>query len=281
MEHILIRLARRYPQLLLPISDATRHTEQYKDAVLRGEELTGTPDFSLSGDDTFETFDTPAGTVEVLTLADRKDFEHCIRALAHRCENREIPPTMGASTISGLINWEKIRTHQKEYLASGGSDWDDEFDRFTADNRNYRDTIIILSCGCYSALRAEDAGYGSEEWLALSHEIRKYHELAHFVSRRLFPENVDAVRDEVLADMNGIIAAIGHYDAELAGKFLGVRNGSYVPGGRLENYVPAEDLESASERVRDMLEALRRDFSAPSKPFEMLISIEKNKLFAI
>ena len=278
-EHILEKLSRRYPQLLLPISDETRHGEVYKNAVLRGMELTGTPDFSLSDKDSFELVETPAGTVEVLTLADRADFEHCIRALAHRCENAVLPKTMGASTISGLINWEKIRTHQKEYLSAGGEDWDGEFAAFTADKRNFRDTVIVLSCGNYSALSAEDAGYEDSQWLSLSHEIRKYHELAHFVSRRLYPENKEAVRDEVLADMNGIIAALGHYDAELAGKFLGVRGGRYFPGGRLENYVPAEELANAVERTAKMLEVLERDFSAPSKPFEHLMTIEKNKIF--
>ena len=278
-EHILEKLSHRYPQLLLPISDETRHGELYKNAVLRGMELTGTPDFSLSDKDSFEVVETPAGTVEVLTLHDRADFEHCIRALAHRCENAPLPATMGASTISGLINWEKIRTHQQEYLASGGEDWESEFAAFTADKRNFRDTIIVLSSGFYSALSPEEAGYEKDAWLALSHEIRKYHELAHFTSRRLFPENKEAVRDEVLADMNGVIAALGHYDAELAGKFLGVRSGEYIPGGRLENYVPAEELSSAVERTAKMLEVLERDYSAPSKPFEALLTLEENRVF--
>ena len=278
-EHFLEKLSRRYPQLLLPISDETRYGEDYKNAVLRGIELTGTPDFTLSDKDTFEIADTPAGTVEVLTLADRTDFEHCIRALAHRCENVALPPTMGASTISGLINWEKIRDHRKEYLASGGDDWDAEFARFTADRNNYRDTVIVLSSGNYSALSADDAGYESKKWLSLSHEIRKYHELAHFTSRRLFPDNRDAVRDEVLADMNGVIGALGHYDAELEGKFLGIRGGEYIPGGRLENYVPSEELGEAVKRVCSMLEYLEESCTGRQEPFEYLMRLEKEKRF--
>jgi len=279
MEHIITALSRRYPQLLLPISNETRHGEQYKNAVLRGGELFGTPDFSFSPDDVLEVIETPAGMAEVLTLANRKDFEHCIRAMAHRCEECEIPPTMGASTISGLINWEKIRRHKNEYIESGGKDWDEEFALFTSDSRNFRDTIIVLSRGFYSALSPESAGFEENEWLSLSHEIRKYHELAHFTSRRLFPDNKEAVRDEVLADMNGIIAALGHYDAELAGKSLGVIDGRYIPGGRLENYVPTEGLDSAAKKTANMLEVLDRDFSLPSKPFENLVKIEEKKLF--
>ena len=277
-EHILEKLSRRYPQLLLPISDETRHGEVYKNAVLRGIELTGTPDFSLSDEDTFEVVNTPAGTVEVLTLADRADFEHCIRALAHRCENAELPKTMGASTISGLINWEKIRNRQKEYFASGGEDWDSEFAAFTADRRNFRDTVIVLSQGCYSALSAEEAGYESDLWLSHSHEIRKYHELAHFVSRKLFPDNKDAVRDEVLADMNGIIGALGHFDAELEEKFLGIHNGKYS-NGRLENYVAPEELKGAVERVCAMLDYLSENCTGEQKPFEFLLKLEEEKTF--
>ena len=278
MEHILTTLSRRYPQLLLPISDETRHGELYKNAVLRGLELEGTPAFSLSPADTFEAVETPAGMIEVLSLAEREDFEHCIRALAHRCEAVELPKTMGASTISGLINWEKIRTHQKEYLSSGGEDWDSEFARFTADRKNFRDTIIVLSCGPYSALGAEDAGYEASEWLSLSHAIRKYHELAHFVSRNLYPENKDAVRDEVLADMNGIIGALGHFDAELEAKFLGIRDGRYT-GGRLENYVSPEELPAATERVCAMLAQLQENCTGAQQPFDFLLQLEKDRVF--
>ena len=281
MEHILTRLSRRYPQLLLPISDETKTGEAYKNAVLRGEELTGTPDFTLSERDSFEVSETPAGSVEVLTLSERADFEHCIRALARRCENAVIPPSMGASTISGLINWEKIRAHKEEYLLSGGDDWNREFASFTGDSRNYRDTVIVLSRGPYSALSPEEAGFEAEEWLSVSHEIRKYHELAHFVSRRLFPENKDAVRDEVLADMNGIIAALGHYDGILAGKFLGIRDGKYFPGGRLRNYAAPEELPEAAERAGHMIRVLSEDHDAPSAPFEYLLALEERRAFIV
>ena len=278
MEHILIELSKRYPQLLLPISDETRNSEAYKNAVLRGVPLSGIPEFSLSGEDRFEIVETPAGKAEVLTLWDRADFEHCIRALAHRCMNAEIPETMGASTISGLINWEKIRRHKAEYLAGGGEDWEEEFARFTKELKNYRDTIIVLSRGYYSALSPEKAGYPPEKWLELSLTIRKYHELAHFVSRALYPKHKEAVRDEVLADMNGIIAALGHFDEGLLARFLGI-TGEGVTHGRLENYVPKEELPAAAEKVRRMLSSLRETVRGEQKPFEALLQLEEEGTF--
>ena len=277
-EHILIELAESFPQLALPISNETRLGEEYKAVVLRGERLKRKPEFSFSPFDRLETAATPAGDVKVLSLHEREDFEHCIRALAHRCEAVELPKTMGASTISGLINWEKIRNHQKEYLADGGDDWDGEFARFTSDRNNYRDTVIVLSRGFYSALPSEEAGFDAEKWTELSYGIRKYHELAHFVSRRLFPDNKDAVRDEVLADMNGIIGALGHFDAELEEKFLGIHNGKYSHG-RLENYVAPEELEGTVERVCAMLDYLSENCTGEQRPFEFLLKLEEGRVF--
>lgn len=168
-----------------------------------GEPPESEPDFSFSAGDRLETVATPAGKVDVLSLCDRADFEHCIRALAHRCENGDVPSTMGVSIISGLINWEKIRKHKEEYVAGGGDDWSGEFERFTSDRKNYRDTIIVLSQGYYSALLPAEAGFPGKEWLELSYTIRKYHELAHFVSQRLYPENKDALRAIRLCTANG------------------------------------------------------------------------------
>ena len=274
-EHFLKSLSLRYPQLALPISDETRQSEVYRRTVLGGELPESEPVFTFSAHDRLETVQTPAGEVEVISFWEREDFEHCIRALAYRCENREIPATMGASTISGLINWEKIHRHMDAYT---GEDPDGEFERFTADKSNYRDTVIVLSRGYYSALPPEEAGFAEEEWIELSYAIRKYHELAHFVSQRLYPANKEAVRDEVLADMNGIIAALGHYDAELEGKMLGIRNGVYTHG-RLENYVEAAELSAAVERVCAMLAYLDENCTGTQQPFAYLRKLEEEKIF--
>ena len=277
-EHILKTLSRRYPQLTLPISDETRRSESYRNIVLCGDPPEREPEFSFSAGDRFETVSTPAGQVEVLSLYEREDFEHCFRALGYRCENREIPRTTGATIISGLINWEKIHRHQEEYLRAGGADWDEEFERFTSDDKNFRDTIILLSRGYYSALSPAEAGFAEADWLELSYTIRKYHELAHFVSQRLYPENKDAVRDEVLADMNGIVAALGHFDAALEAGMLGIRDGQYTHG-RLENYVEKEALPDTVARVCAMLADLERSCTGEQQPFAHLLKLEEEKTY--
>lgn len=249
--------------MLLPPAYETKDSEAYKNAVLRGRPIDGLPSFTLSPEDKLTVYDTPAGKAEVLYLAEREDFEHCVQALAYRCEPRPIPATMGASTVRGLINWEKIRKHQKEYLAAGGVDWGAEFKRFTANKSNYLDSIILISSGYYSAVSLEAVGLSAEQWRESSVTIRTWHELTHFVCRALFPDDIDAIRDEIFADMIGLAAAFGCCDPYKAELFLGVEGESYRTGGRLENYLangqrPEEPVDQIKGMIR-FLGALGRE----------------------
>ena len=140
----------RYRPLLLPVVDGISKSDEYRSVVLRGLDPTGPrPAFHCERIER-RACATPAGEAEILLVSDREDFEHLYRALGYRCEPVPILPSVGAVTISGVINWEKINRHKAEYLAGGNTDWDDEFRRFTADRGNYCDTIILLSRGPYS-----------------------------------------------------------------------------------------------------------------------------------
>ena len=279
-EHPIVQLSRRYPSLLLPIREGMKDSEQYKNAVLRGQQTEGRPDFSLNEKDSLASFVTPAGAVDVLCLQERADFVHAIRALAYRCEPKPVPDSMGASSLSGLINWEKIRCHLEEYCASGGEDENAEFARFTSEKRNYLDCLIVLSSGPYSAVPAADMGLEEEEWLSRSLQIRKFHELTHFFSRHLYLENKDAVRDEILADLIGIVSAFGFYDDAAARRFLGLENEAYREGGRLQNYCSAEELPAVIVRARTLISVFR-DYTEKNRTedvFALLGNIEKNKI---
>ena len=193
---------------------------------------------------------------------------------------RFLDPSLG--TVDSPEKWEPRRQELKEllqyYLYGSRMDPLKTDTTVTAVRENYRDTVIVLSRGYYSALPPAEAGFPEEEWVALSYTIRKYHELAHFFSQRLYPANKDAVRDEVLADMNGIIAALGHFDAPLERKLLGIRDGAYTHG-RLENYVEPEALSAAVERVNAMLDALEQSCTGPQEPFAYLRKLEEEKTF--
>ena len=154
-----------------------------------------------------------------------------------------------AATIIGLFNWEKIHSHEEAWLAAGNTDWPAEFTRFTSDKANFVDTLILLSGGPYSSVPASRVGLDPEEWKAKSIQIRKYHELTHFVCRRTVPEKKDALRDEIYADCIGLLAAYGAYDPHLAEVFLGIESKTFREGGRLSHYTEG-DTEAAAETAR-------------------------------
>ncbi len=254
MEHTLQTLPERFPQLKLPIRAGMRGTPEYKAAVLRGEEVREEIPFPFGPGDSLTTAETPAGPAEILFLRERESFLRAYRALGYRCEPVEIEDSVGAAALRGLIDWGKIRGHKAEYLAAGGQDWDEEFARFAADKNNYLSALILLSGGEYSHVPAEDVGLDRETWLDRSKTIRKYHELTHFVCRTLYPEKIDVILDEVLADLIGLVAAFGSYDTTLARRFLGLENGAFREGGRLSHYAGAEELPAAAARADALID---------------------------
>ena len=275
-------LAAIYPQLYLPPGE--EGALAYGPIVRRGR---AAPSCSLahfrgSALDSLALEDTPAGPVQILTLGDRRDFETFLRIMAYRCALAEIPATQGASILDGVINWTKIRAHKEAYFAGSGDaeGWNAEFKRFTAEPRNCKDALIVLSVGPYSALPAADAGLSDAEWLSASHAIRKAHECAHFICRRLFPGQIDPIWDELVADAVGLYAAFGRYDPALAARFLGVTEGGYA-GGRLENYAGSDDLDALARKVYRALLHLKRcaDEAGHIAPYEMVIRLEEEHPF--
>lgn len=244
---------------------------------------------------TFEI--TPAGIVLVVVLYNREDFVTFLQIVGNKCRPIEIKDTQGASILDGVINWNKIHNHRFEFFKSevlkGNTDpdWATEFKRFTSDSSNYLDTFIVLSVGPYSAIPAEKVGYDEDEWIRLSHEIRKYHECTHFLCRRKYPEKIDAIWDELVADTVGIYGALGHFDKDMAKLFLGVKDGSYI-GGRLENYVKDETeeekhrtLQGLAAKIEIILEEFARliGSSTPETkgPYEVaeLLEDQKSRLY--
>ena len=267
---ILKTLASRYYQMYLEPAEGMSESEVYKDIVLRGKKpaqaKAGIPaGFHGSAGDRMFTVKTPAGTPEIIYLADRSDFERIIRILADRCENTAVPPTMGACTIFGITNWRKIEKHKRDFKKNGGSDfgWIHEFRTFTSEDRNFQDTLIIVSRGGYSGITAEQAGFEEQQWIEYSLRIRAYHECTHFVCRNLYPDTVDVLWDEILADCIGLCAAFGTYDIRLARMFLGIApDGSYRKG-RLENYFPAgTSMTACADTAAGLIQNLSERVSA-------------------
>lgn len=222
MEHCIDILARRYPQILLPIEEGISKSEEYKNVCLRGEKCNREITFSKNEKDFLETVETPSGGVEVLTLIKREDFVHACQCLGNKCEPVTIPDSTGAMAIFGLNNWDKVRA---------GLD-------------NYKDSFIILSSGNYSNVSNKDIynvtngeiDLSEDEWTNKSIIIRKYHELTHFVMRKNYPDDISFIRDELIADAIGLICAFKKFDTRLLKLFLGIEKDVYRQGGRLQNY---------------------------------------------
>jgi len=264
---ILEQLAADYPQLYLNPDIDTQ--EAYRRVVLRGEEPEAKSLAHYRGDpaDREEVMETPAGSVRVVTLGNRQDFELALRGLMAAKDGPKavIPESQGAAMLT-LFNWPRIHAHLALYPEEERTA---EFKRFTAVRENYIDTLVVLSRGPYSHVDAADVGETDAAWLEHSDAIRRYHELTHVICRRLYPGDVAPIRDELVADAVGLYAAYGCFDPETEKLFLGIRDGRYV-GGRLGNYTDAP--ESLTEAVCDALERVRAtiDNQTETEPFQLI-----------
>lgn len=257
-KNVLQALAEIYPQLYLDPRSA-ESAEAYKEVVQSGKtpEKRSLSHFLTDEKDSFVIEETPVGDIGIVTLFQRQDFETFLRVMAYRCTPREIPSAQGASMIGGIANWNKINRHKDEYLRTETAqgrlpDWSAEFERFTSDRSNYTDALIVLSVGPYSGVPAERLGYGEEEWLALSREIRKAHECTHFICRKKYPQLKEAIWDEVVADAVGIVAALGKFDLSMEEVFLGIDENGYT-GGRLKIYAQENELDDIAKKIHRLL----------------------------
>ncbi len=242
MSTVIERLAAQYPLLYLdPDKD---EQAAYRNVVLRGDMPKSQELDHYHGDpmDRLEITDTPAGPICLATLGNRQDFERVMRGFmaAKNGPDVQIPRSQGAAMLQ-VFNWPRIHAHLAQFPEE---EQNAEFKRFTANKGNYVDQLIVLSRGPYSDVDAVAAGCSEEDWILHSDTIRRYHEITHVICRRLYPDDVDAVRDELIADMVGLYAAFGCFDPELESLFLGIQGGRYV-GGRLENYTDDPETMAA------------------------------------
>ena len=240
-------LARRFPQLYVAPAEGAQNAHRLASGQGIAPEGANLDHFEGSPLDELREVETPAGPVEVLFLEHRRDFETFLQIIGHKSAPDPIARTVGAITYRGLADWGKVTDAYRAYVASGGSDWGEEFSRLAKEPGAFRSEIVVISEGPYSNVPAEETPYAPDEWLRVSREIRLHHECAHVVCRRSMPDDVLPVWDEVTADVVGMLATTGRYDASLAARFLGVNEGGYADG-RLVEYL--DDEQSA--RIDDI-----------------------------
>jgi hypothetical protein len=159
-----------------------------------------------------------------------------------RNEPVHIPASMGASTIAGYNNWDRIRQYRQAWeaqqtWAASETAWQEEFKRLVPQKDLYQDRFILLSNGPYSCVSAPALGLSAPEWHRLSLIIRQEHECTHYFTRRVFASMRNNLLDELIADYMGIVAACGAFRADWFLHFVGLEDfPHYRQGGRLENY---------------------------------------------
>lgn len=248
-------LREHMPQLRFPIQSGISDSVAYQDATRRGvlpDEIAAATGLALERPEAVELalYASPAGRIPLIIVRGRPEFVALVRALTHRNEPKPVPDSQGAIMIAGYNNWSRVRE-----LRRRGEELRREL---------YQDRFILLSDGPYSAIPAADLGLPEKEWRELSLVLRRDHECAHYLTRRIFGSMRNNLHDELLADYAGITAAAGHYRAAWFLRFLGLEDfPAYRAGGRLDLYRGDPPLSDEAFRqlhgmIREVAETVER-----------------------
>ncbi|HEY8550560.1 MAG TPA: hypothetical protein VIL35_11435 [Vicinamibacterales bacterium] len=246
-----------FPQLRFPIREGISRESAYAAATRRGR--LDAPDAFAPGlqleapaELTLSFSDGAGGALPILTASTRADFVTLVRAFTARNEPVDVPDSMGACFVKGLINWDRVARYRAAWEAATGKAgdedaWREEMGRLAPQKALYQDRFVLLSRGPYSGVDAASVGLAEAEWLERSLVIRREHELAHNFTWRLFGIMRSHATDEIVADFVGIVRAFGTYRADVARCVLGLDGkASCRPGGRLANYRGDPPLSNAA-----------------------------------
>ncbi len=260
-------LAEHLPELSFPIREGVSASPAYRAATRRGVppgELPEATGLALVRPELVELslHSSPAGRIPVLTVRGRGDFVALVQALGHRNEPFPVPDSQGALMLSGYNNWARIgdlrRLWEARTPAGSPADretgWSEEFARLKPLRELYQDRFILLSDGPYSAVPARDLGLGEAAWREISLTLRRDHECAHYLTRRLFGAMRNNLLDELLADYAGMVAALGRFRADWFLHFLGLEDFPRLrPEGRIGIYRGKPPLSDGAFRVLQAL----------------------------
>ena len=142
-----------------------------------------------------EMFPSVAGKIPIVYPKDTGDFERILREIVYKGKDVPNLQNMGASFVSGKT----LR-------------------------------FIVLSDKPYSGIPAEEMGLPDSCWATKSLIIRKYHECAHYYTKRFLGSSRNNLHDELIADFCGIYAAFGEYHAKYFIAFFSNRLELYTKG---------------------------------------------------
>lgn len=239
-------LSAALPQLHFPIREGISTTAGYRAATRQGrppeqvEEATGLG-LERPGELEIALHPTGAGRIPLLVVRHRPDFERLVQALTRRNEPVPVPVAQGAAMVSGYVNWTRVREARRLLGRQPGPD----------DKPLYQDRFLLLSDGPYSGVPAATLGLDDPEWRETSLALRRDHESAHYLTRRLLGSMRNHLHDELVADYAGMTAAAGAFRADWFRAFLGAG----CAEGRVHIYRGDPPLpDDAFAEVQEMVE---------------------------
>jgi hypothetical protein len=249
---LLTTLREKLPQFNFPVEAGISKTTAYIDATRRGKPHVRNDSLNLEAPDDLELIINPTlvGHIPVLVAGTRSDFVTLVQALSARNEPIDVPDSMGASTVMGFNNWDRVNNHKSEWQQQNpDKSWQKYFPEFAKRGELFQDKFIILSRGAYSDVQGERFGYTESQWQELSLSIRLEHECAHYFMLRVFGSMANNLFDEIMADYAGIRLTTGSsYRADWFLAFMGLEDyPHYREGGRLQNYT--DSLSGDATRV--------------------------------
>lgn len=257
-------LREHLPQIRFPVRPGISETEGYRAATRRGvppDEIPEATGLVVERPEAIELVihESPAGRIPLLIARRRAEFVALLQALTKRNEPEPVPAAQGALMVSGYNNWSRIRELRRRWESlpageRGTATWNEEFQRLQGRRELYQDRFILLSDGPYSAVPAADLGLEEVEWREISLALRRDHECAHYLTRRLFGSMRNNLLDELIADYTGMVGATGRFRAAWFLRFVGLEDfPRYRPGGRLDLYRGKPPLSDGAFRVLQAL----------------------------
>jgi len=201
-----------------------------------------------------EMFGSAAGIIPIVYPVSESDFERLLREIVYK--GKEVPDisNIGAQFVFGKT----LR-------------------------------FIILSKKPYSGLPAQWFHLDERTWMEKSMTIRKYHECAHYYTKRFLGSSRNNLHDELIADFCGLYAAFGEYHAEWFMKFFELRAAIYTKGlneavagvirALAQGAAKSVEAWAKTEAFAHLDEARRIEFLASKELLEYILDITENRDF--
>lgn len=218
------------PHLNFPIDDKLADTPEYKDAIFYANikpERTDGEGLPLKDADHLQLaiIQSDAGSLPMLFVPEREDFESIIKAVNCSNTNKEVLPEITSTTMLPFRNTARIAVHRERYekkkaLMNLNTTWRDEYAKLLMKPEQYLDTFIMVSGEGASGVSASEMDLPEDEWKAKSIVIGREKEALKYYMRRIFLVEKPHPYVEFIAYYTALISAMGSFNADTLSKLM-------------------------------------------------------------